>query len=110
MSLAARYLQLLALSLPLSACGSEADPGTPQPRQPAIDRNLPTVTEQPADLPGYNVYRPADLDATGAPLPVIVWANGGCAYSAQPGHSFRRLGHRFRNTWALRKRSVATTA
>jgi dienelactone hydrolase len=78
MSLAARYLHLLALSLPLSACGSEGDPSTPQPRQPAIDRNLPTVTEQPSNLPGYNVYRPADLDATGAPLPVIVWANGGC--------------------------------
>jgi hypothetical protein len=23
------------------------------------------------------------------------------AYSARPGHSFRRLGHPFRDTWAL---------
>ncbi len=34
--------------------------------------------ESPADLPGYHVFRPTDLDATGAPLPVVVWANGGC--------------------------------
>jgi dienelactone hydrolase len=31
-----------------------------------------------AVLPGYNIYRPLDLTATGAPLPVIVWGNGGC--------------------------------
>jgi dienelactone hydrolase len=37
-----------------------------------------TITkETSANLPGYNIYRPADL-AVGAPLPVIVWANGGC--------------------------------
>jgi dienelactone hydrolase len=34
--------------------------------------------ERAANLPDYNVYRPEDLAATGAPLPVIVWANGGC--------------------------------
>jgi predicted dienelactone hydrolase len=46
--------------------------------QLAWTRRLATVVEQPADLPGYNVYRPKDLNATGSPLPVIVWANGGC--------------------------------
>ncbi len=44
----------------------------------ASSRALPTTVEPAVDLPGYNVYRPTDLDATGAPLPVIVWANGGC--------------------------------
>jgi len=39
---------------------------------------LPTVVEPATDLPGYNVYRPVDLDARGAPHPVVVWANGGC--------------------------------
>ena len=34
--------------------------------------------EAAADLPGYNVYRPTDLGATGGLLPVVVWANGGC--------------------------------
>jgi predicted dienelactone hydrolase len=28
--------------------------------------------------PWFNVYRPTDLSATGQPLPIIVWANGGC--------------------------------
>jgi predicted dienelactone hydrolase len=41
-------------------------------------RDLPTLVEPAADLPGYNVYRPIDLDATGGPLPIVVWANGGC--------------------------------
>ena len=39
---------------------------------------LPTTMDTPADLPGYHVYRPVDLDATGSPLSVITWANGGC--------------------------------
>lgn len=45
---------------------------------PASSRSLETTTELPETLPGYRVYRPADLDATGARIPVIVWANGGC--------------------------------
>jgi predicted dienelactone hydrolase len=39
----------------------------------------PGVTKGPAaGLPGYNVYRPTNLDAAGRKLPVITWANGGC--------------------------------
>ncbi|MET0148192.1 MAG: hypothetical protein ABW310_03480 [Acidimicrobiales bacterium] len=45
---------------------------------PASSRSLATTVEPAPDLPGYNVYRPSDLEATGAPLPVVVWANGGC--------------------------------
>jgi dienelactone hydrolase len=37
------------------------------------------VRETAASLPGHNIYRPADLTAVARPLPVIVWANGGCA-------------------------------
>ena len=71
---------VLALSLLATGCGSDgiASQRGPEPPPPAIDRNLPTVTEPVGNLSGYNIYRPADLDATGAPLPVIVWANGGC--------------------------------
>jgi len=36
---------------------------------------VPIVKETSANLPGYNIYRPADMKA---PLPVIAWANGGC--------------------------------
>ena len=51
---------------------------TSPPPPPATSRSFATTVEQPPDLPGYNLYRPVDLDATGAPLPVVVWANGGC--------------------------------
>ncbi len=51
---------------------------------PAIERNLDVVLEQPDDLPGYNVHRPADLDALGEPLPVVVWANGACLRHDRP--------------------------
>ena len=39
---------------------------------------LPVTMESPMVEPWFNVYRPMDLSATGQPLPVIVWANGGC--------------------------------
>jgi predicted dienelactone hydrolase len=39
---------------------------------------LATMMERPNVAPWFHVYRPMDLSATGEPLPVIVWANGGC--------------------------------
>lgn len=71
-----RALTLLLLLAFTAACsdGSDNRPFI----QPAIDRNLAITVDEPAALPGYNLYRPADLDALGGPLPVIVWANGGC--------------------------------
>lgn len=51
---------------------------------PVIDRRFEVVLEQPDDLPGFNVHRPADLDATGEPLPVVVWANGACLRHDEP--------------------------
>ena len=41
---------------------------------------VPTIKETSPNLPGYNIYRPADIKA-GAPLPIIAWANGGCVRS-----------------------------
>jgi dienelactone hydrolase len=38
---------------------------------------VPIAKETSANLPGYNIYRPANFKA-GALLPVIAWANGGC--------------------------------
>jgi dienelactone hydrolase len=31
-----------------------------------------------SNLPGYDIVRPVDLTSTGHPMPVIVWADGGC--------------------------------
>lgn len=45
---------------------------------PAAAQAPAFVKENPAELPGYNVYRPADLARRRAPAPVVVWANGGC--------------------------------
>lgn len=39
---------------------------------------LATTKETPNVAPWFNVYRPTDLSSTGQPLPVVVWANGGC--------------------------------
>ena len=48
---------------------------------PAQSQGVPIIKETVPTLPGYNVYRPKDLTALGAPAPVIVWANGGCVRS-----------------------------
>lgn len=58
------------------AATTDADTG--MTRVPAHTLNLPTVMESGGVEPWFNIYRPMDLDATGEPLPVIVWANGGC--------------------------------
>ena len=65
-------------SSPSTTGSEEVTTTTSPPPPPATSRSLATTVEQAPDLPGYNLYRPVDLDATGAPLPVVVWANGGC--------------------------------
>lgn len=44
------------------------------------------------DLPGFAVYRPADMAAAvkaeGRPLPVVLFGNGGCATSSRGTYSF----------------------
>jgi hypothetical protein len=62
------------------AAGGAGSPGAPA-RTPAVDISLETTMENPNAAPWFNVYRPTDLSATGAPLPVVVWANGGCVRS-----------------------------
>ena len=44
----------------------------------ALAQSLPITKETSPDLPGHNIYRPTDMEATGVPLPIITWANGGC--------------------------------
>ncbi|MET0385931.1 MAG: hypothetical protein ABW321_08225 [Polyangiales bacterium] len=47
-------------------------------RPPAKSLMLPIMMESGGVEPWFNIYRPTDLSATSQPLPVIVWANGGC--------------------------------
>ena len=64
-----------------TATEDDGMPGTMLPdasRAPMASLALETIMESPNVAPWFNVYRPMDLAATGQPLPVIVWANGGC--------------------------------
>lgn len=53
------------------------DAATPD-RVPASTLNLPVTSERPDIAPWFTIHRPTNLDATGQPLPVVTWANGGC--------------------------------
>lgn len=51
-------------------------------RPPSTDLMFDVTVENPEVEPYFNIYRPTDMqaavDATGGPLPVAVWASGGC--------------------------------
>ncbi len=79
---AARGLALLVLLVLASACSDGSD--NKLFVMPALERNLSITVDEDAALPGYNIYRPADLAALGAPLPVIVWTNGACVLLDTP--------------------------
>ncbi len=48
------------------------------PASPVHAETASFTKETAENLPGYNIYRPTDLDSRNEPAPVIVWANGGC--------------------------------
>ena len=60
---------------------ADDDAATPM-RPPSTELMLEVTVENPEVEPYFNIYRPADMqaaiDATGGPLPVVVWARGGC--------------------------------
>jgi hypothetical protein len=63
----------------LRAIAIHTDGDVPEGTRPAASTiSVPTVMESGGVEPWFNVYRPMDLATTGLPLPVIVWANGGC--------------------------------
>ncbi len=70
-----RAALLVTLAMTWSVAASTE--GIPGP-QAAASRSLETLVEQAPGLPGYNIYRPANLNDIDRPMPVIVWANGGC--------------------------------
>ena len=68
---------LVALTALLVFSSAGAGPG----QVPAMDQYLDVVREAAPGLPGYTVYRPAELKAGPGKSPVVVWSNGACATS-----------------------------
>lgn len=68
-----------ALIAPFAPSHAEAAPR-------AMEQYYDVVREAAPGLPGYTVYRPADLTG-GAKYPVVVWSNGACAAS-NDGHFY----------------------
>ena len=55
---------------------------------PAGSGPLPAIAEVHAGLPGHTIYRPAK--ATSAPLPIVLWGNGGCRDNGLSASHFLR--------------------
>lgn len=49
----------------------------------AVAQPKNVAREAISDLPGRYIYRPADFASRKVPVPVIVWANGGCSRNDQ---------------------------
>lgn len=69
--------------------GGAADAAASTGARPlATGLTLPTTKESPGVEPVFDVFRPMDMAgavaSTGGPLPVMVWANGGCLRVALP--------------------------
>lgn len=91
-----RHLVKTALSLmtlaALPAHANERHHGASEPSIPAMSQFHATVREAAPGLPGYTVYRPAQLDRfKPKSMPVVVWANGGCRPSNMGVTSFLTL-------------------
>jgi len=70
------------LEADLDTAAAAVECPTPGARPPAATLQFPTTEENPKVAPWFKVYRPTDLSVTGQPLPVVVWANGGCFRSS----------------------------
>lgn len=58
-----------------------------KPQPAAMEQFFDVVREDAPGLPGYTVYRPADLHGPKKKFPVIAWSNGACAAS-NDGHLY----------------------
>jgi dienelactone hydrolase len=61
-----------------------------EPVSPAGTGSDKAISEGDAGVPGHTIYRPADLNRFGPdrPMPVVAWANGGCANSSRGFENF----------------------
>ena len=67
--------------LAVAALVAFSSAGAEQHRAAAMDQYVDVVREAAPGLPGYTVYRPAELNAGPGKSPVVVWSNGACAAS-----------------------------
>ena len=76
-----RALCMAVAAAALTAAAPVGHAQTP-PQPPAFvgDGGYPATSEAAPGLPTHTLYRPRDLDGLkGARLPIVLWANGGCA-------------------------------
>jgi dienelactone hydrolase len=55
--------------------------GAATPRLPGPEHAFAVTRQGDPELPDHTILRPADLDAPGFKLPLVLWANGGCRQS-----------------------------
>jgi dienelactone hydrolase len=87
------YLAALVAVLGLLAGANAAlaqSPANPHPAAPATIGSF-EVVEDTDTLPGYTIFRPADLSAVPSPLPIIPWVNGGCLRTGGAHAEFLRM-------------------
>lgn len=64
------------------------EPPKPPKSQPAaMEQYFDVVREQAPGLPGWTVYRPAELHGPNGKFPVVAWSNGACTAS-NDGHFY----------------------
>jgi dienelactone hydrolase len=75
---------LAMIAVPVNAQDAVAPPGT----LPMGSGPYKSVMIEDASLPEHTIYRPSDLSAATAKLPVLVWGNGGCANAGNSARPF----------------------
>src|SRR5690606_18328902 len=79
--LSVRQANLCLSFLTIAAVGTTSCTHAQANLQSAMERLHVVVREAAPGLPGYTVYRPADLQTASGKLPVVAWSNGGCSAS-----------------------------
>jgi hypothetical protein len=80
-------LPLIMLASALAVSVSHAKPPEPKSQPAAMEQYFDVVREQAPGLPGWTVYRPAELHGPKGKFPVVAWSNGACTAS-NDGHFY----------------------
>ncbi len=67
-----------ALATPAAAQNPPSAPRGASTPVPDLSGPYPVVMEMDASLPDHTIYRPADLEAPGRPLPLVAYGAGAC--------------------------------
>src|SRR4051794_7787751 len=65
-----------------------ATAGPARADRPGPQHAFPVTRTGDASLPDHTILQPANLDAVGFKLPIVVWGNGGCRDSNEEFHYF----------------------